>query len=227
MSEYPSGVAVYEFPKETCGNGHPGKYVDLRAYTALAEHVEALERNADNLGSLVKQLDMGLSLVPDGQDVVAKGAHAILQQLRIRTLVAERDQLAADLASARAEVQRLGSDLAHSYDKYKYVQDSNERLKVAVHLLQARVQEYAAGRGSVKTARLASSDLVEVLEPEVREVLAELAIVCDEPGVAEAFVTDLSRVSDFPVEGTAFEQDQRYLWQLALERLQAKHKNAP
>lgn len=43
LSEYPSGVAVYEFPKSTCGGGHKGQYVNLREYNALAERLKACE----------------------------------------------------------------------------------------------------------------------------------------------------------------------------------------
>lgn len=46
----------------------------------------------------------------------------------------------------------------------------------------------------------AATDAVEALAPYVDRVLAAIAVLCDEPGFAGAFVTDESWLSDFCIK---------------------------
>jgi hypothetical protein len=49
----------------------------------------------------------------------------------------------------------------------------------------------------MKKIELAATDAVKALEPYVDRVLRAIAAVCDEPGFANALVTDESWLSDF------------------------------
>lgn len=45
--------------------------------------------------------------------------------------------------------------------------------------------------------RLAATDAIDALAPYVDRVLRAIAVICDEPGFADALVTDESWLSDF------------------------------
>jgi hypothetical protein len=52
----------------------------------------------------------------------------------------------------------------------------------------------------MKKIELAATDAVNALEPYVDRVLRAIAVVCDEPGFANALVTDESWLSDFSLK---------------------------
>jgi hypothetical protein len=90
----------------------------------------------------------------------------------------------------------------------------------------------------VRRIELAAQDQVGLYEAEIRQILETIAAVQDEPGMAEALVTDESEVGDFisfvapaderrairtRIEGTLGVSVDGFLWQVG-ERLRARRR---
>ena len=103
---------------------------ELLAYRALKADLKECEKSCYGGQELIDQLRADLARVTAERDGLAQELEKWMQGSA--RLQEKYDKLITDLASARAEVQRLGFDLAHSYDKYKYVQESNDRLRATL-----------------------------------------------------------------------------------------------